>query len=323
MSRSLNPSIHLSQTTAAPPDPPQTSVLRSSQPLPPLKALKSFEAAARLRSLTRAAEELHVTQGAVSQQVKLLEDYLDTPLFIRKPRGLELTGAAQAYLPVLSEAFALLQTGTNELFGNDHRVLLKIKCGSSFLQRWLMPRLEDFYQQHPGIRLRLLSVVWPSEEQVEEADIEISNGYGDWSGMQVERISHEYLIAVASPAFLTRDPIKGELERLIQAPLISIIGGKENWPQWLRRQGIDNPPLPILECDTSTAAFDAACQGLGVLLARNLTLQPLLDSGQLVQVHPFTLKATGAHYLVTPNKALSPKAAAFRSWLKARLDNKS
>ena len=317
MSRLTNPSALLPQPAATPPDTPQPILLRSNQPLPPLKALKNFEAAARLRSLTRAAEELHVTQGAVSQQVKLLEDYLDTPLFIRKPRGLELTGAAQAYLPVLSEAFALLQTGTNELFGNDHRVLLKIKCGSSFLQRWLMPRLKDFYRQHPGIRLRLLSAVWPSEEQVEEADIEISNGYGDWSGMQVERISHEHLVAVASPAFLARDPIKGELERLIQAPLISIIGGKENWPQWFRQQGIDTQPMPLLECDTSTAAFDAACQGLGVLLARNLTLQPLLDSGQLVQVHPFTLKATGAHYLVTPNKALSPKVIVFRDWLKS------
>lgn len=298
----------------------ESSATAASRPLPPLKALKSFEAAARLRSLTRAAEELHVTQGAVSQQVRLLEEYLDTRLFIRKPRGLELTGAAQAYLPVLSEAFSLLQTGTNELFGKDHRVLLKVKCGSSFLQRWLMPRLKDFYRQHPGIRLRLLSAVWPSEDQVEDADIEISNGYGDWSGMQVERISHEHLLAVASPAFVQQYRLKTDLTQLMVAPLISIIGGKENWPQWFRQQGIDTLPMPLLECDTSTAAFDAACQGLGVLLARNLTLQPLLDSGQLIQVHPFRLKASGAHYLVLPNKSLSPKVIAFRDWLKAALE---
>ena len=113
------------------------------KPLPPLNALKAFEAAARLRNLTRAAEELHVTQGAVSQQVKLLEDYLDTQLFVRKPRKLELTDAARAYLPVLTELFNRLQASTHQLFDTDHRALLNVKCGSSFMQRWLMPRLAN------------------------------------------------------------------------------------------------------------------------------------------------------------------------------------
>lgn len=291
------------------------------RPLPPLNALKSFEAAARLRSLTRAAEELYVTQGAISQQVKLLEEYLNTALFIRKPRGLELTDAARAYLPLLTEAFGMLQTGTHELFGSDHRALLKVKCGSSFLQRWLIPHLHDFHARHPGIRLRLLSAVWPSEDQVEEADIEITNGYGNWSGMQVERITREHLIAVASPDFLRRYPLEASLQKIAQAPLISIVGEKENWPQWFRRQQLDIQPLPVLECDASTAAFEAARQGLGVLLARNFNLQPLLTAGELVQAHPFTLPASAAHYLVMPNRQPSPKVLAFRDWLLATLDS--
>ncbi len=286
------------------------------KPLPPLKALKCFEAAARLRSLTRAAEELHVTQGAVSQQVKLLEEYLDTQLFIRKPRKLELTDAARAYLPVLTEAFNILQSSTNELFGSDHRALLTIKCGSSFMQRWLLPRINDFYQQHPGIRLRLMSAVWPSQDEVEEADIEISNGYGDWTGMQVERLTREKLMVVGNPDFIERFQINNDAMKILQVPLITIIGDKENWQQWFRKQDLANlMPMPILECDTSTAAFDAACNGVGLLLARTFNLKPLMDQGKLAQAHPFTLKASGAHYLVLPNKPPSPKVIAFRDWM--------
>lgn len=286
------------------------------KPLPPLKALKCFEAAARLRSLTRAAEELHVTQGAVSQQVKLLEEYLDTQLFVRKPRKLELTDAARAYLPVLTEAFNMLQSGTNELFGTDHRALLTVKCGSSFMQRWLLPRLTDFYQQHPGIRLRLMSAVWPSLDEVEEADIEISNGYGDWTGMQVERLTRERLIVVGSPEFLERYQINNDAMKILQVPLISVIGDRENWQQWFRKQNLANlMPMPVLECDTSTAAFDAACNGVGLLLARSFNLKPLLAKGRLVQAHSYTMKASGAHYLVLPNRPPSPKVIAFRDWM--------
>lgn len=294
----------------------------SRKPLPPLKALKAFEAAARLRSLTRAAEELHVTQGAVSQQVKLLEEYLDTQLLIRKPRNLELTDAARAYLPVLTDAFNNLLASTNELFGTDHRALLTVKCGTSFMQQWLVPYLSDFYEKHPGIRVRLMSSVWPSQNEVEEADIEISNGFGDWTGMQVERLTQETLIVVGSPDFVTRYEINDEAMNILQLPLISVIGDRENWQQWFRKQHLANlMPMPVLECDTSTSAFDAACNGIGLLLARSFNLKPMMDKGLLVQAHPFTLKASGAHYLVLPNKPPSPKVTAFREWLQATLEN--
>lgn len=288
--------------------------------LPPLNALKAFEAAARLKSLTRAAEELHVTQGAISQQVRLLEEYLDTQLFIRKPRKLELTDAARAYLPVLTEAFNNLLGSTNELFGRDHRALLTIKCGTSFMQRWLVPRLADFYAQHPSIHLRLMSSVWPSQNEVEEADLEISNGYGDWSGMQVERLTKEHWMVVASPEFLSDFPVNDDPLKVIQMPLISTIGDRENWQQWFRKQGLANlMPMPVLESDTSTMALEAACNHVGLLLARSFMVKSKLESGQLVQAHPFTLPSTGSHYLVLPNKPPSPKVHVFSQWLKHSL----
>jgi len=292
----------------------------SRKPLPPLNALKAFEAAARLRSLTRAAEELHVTQGAVSQQVKLLEQYLDTQLFYRKPRRLELTDAARAYLPVLTDSFNNLLASTNELFGSDHRALLTIKCGTSFIHRWLMPRLHDFYQQHPEFRIRLMSAVWPSQDEVEEADLEISNGFGNWAGMQVERLTREHWQVVASPGFIQRNLIPEDPHKLLALPLISTIGDRENWQVWFRKQGVMNVmPEPVLESDTSTMAIEAACSGCGLLLTRSFHLRPVLASGQLVQAHPFTLASSGAHYLVLPNKPPSAKVTAFRHWLQGQL----
>lgn len=305
-------------------------MINNDRPLPPLKALKAFEASARLQSLTRAAEELHVTQGAISQQVKLLEEYLDTQLFIRKPRKLELTDAARAYLPVLTEAFGSLQASTNELFGSDHRTLLKIRCGSSFMQQWLIPRLSDFYQRHPNIRVRLMSSVWSAIDSDDQADVEICNGYGDWRGMQVERLTEEVHLAVASPQFIE---LMGFAEQgedyccstaeiacndIAQLPLISVIGDRENWQRWFRIQK-QTAPMPLLECDTTAAAVEAAKRGLGVLLARSFNLQPALERGELLQLHPFTLNASGAHYLIMPDQQHAPKVIAFRDWLKAQL----
>lgn len=292
------------------------------KPLPPLNALKSFESAARLRSLTRAAEELHVTQGAVSQQVKLLEEYLNTQLFVRKPRKLELTEAARAYLPIVTESFNNLTSSTMELFGQDHRTLLTIKCGSSFMQRWLAPRLADFYQVHPDIHLRMMASVWPSQTEVEEADLEISNGYGGWFGMRVEQLTKENWIVVASPDFLHQFPVNEDPLKIAQLPLISVLGNRENWQSWFREVGITElPPAPILESDTSTLALEAASYGVGLLLVRDFVAQPLLDSGQLALAHQTRLPASGAHYLVLPNKAVPPKVEAFCLWLKARLES--
>lgn len=288
--------------------------------LPPLNALKAFEAAARLKNLTRAAEELHVTQGAISQQVKLLEDYLDTQLFIRKPRKLELTDSARAYLPVLTEAFSSLLISTNELFGRDQRTLLRVKCGTSFMQRWLVPRLPEFYAQNPSVHLRLMSSVWPTTNETEEADLEISNGYGNWTGMQVERLTKEKWMVVASPEFLERHPMNGEIKDIIKMPLISTLGDRENWQQWFRQQGVENPmPMPVLESDTSATAMEAACNHVGLLLARSFMVNSILESGKLVQAHPYTLPSTGSHYLVLPNRPISPNMKLFSQWLKDTL----
>ena len=293
----------------------------SGRPLPPLNALKAFEAAARLLSLTRAAEELNVTQGAVSQQVRLLEEYLETALFVRKHRRLELTDAARAYLPAITEAFGYLQIATNELFSTNERQLLTLRCGTSFGQRWLMPRIPDFYQQHPNIRIRLLSSVWaPQGTAGDEPDVEISNGRGNCINRIAEKLTDEHWMVVASPQFLEKHPVPETVAEILKMPLISTLGDRENWQLWFRRQGvIDTLPEPVLECDTSTMAVEAASCHAGLLLGRSFNIGSAMDSGELIQAHPFTMASSGSHYLILPNKALPEKSRIFCRWLVQQL----
>ena len=289
--------------------------------LPPLNALRAFESSARLMSFTRAAEELHVTQGAVSQQVKLLEEYLDTPLFFRQHRKLELTDAGKAYLPVLTQVFSSLQTSTNELFACGVQSRLTIKCGTSFSQHWLMPRIADFHKKHPEIQIRLTSSVWPAPEgMVDEVDLEISNGQGNWVNGITEKLTDEYWLVVASPAFLEKNPVPENVEAILALPLLSTLGDRENWQVWFRRQGVTHAmPQPVLESDTSTMAIEAAKHHLGLFLGRSFNLQASLQNGSLIQAHPFTLKSSGSHYLILPNQHLPLKTKIFCQWLREQM----
>ncbi|SFM34839.1 LysR substrate-binding domain-containing protein [Marinobacter zhejiangensis] len=295
--------------------------MNKSQQLPPLNALRAFELAARLGSLTKAAQALGVTQAAVSQQIKSLEGHFDTPLFYRQGRKLTLSQAGQAYLPVLTAAFDRLRGGTSELFGTDTQSLIRVKVANSFAQHWLIPRLPDFYRRYPGFRVRLMAATWPLQGQPDEADLEIANGYGNWAGRHVEQLTQECWQVVASRDFLAQLPPLDDASQLLELPRIAIQGYQENWQNWFTAAGIRQAvPAPILETDTSSLAIEAACSGLGVLLVRSLVAAPDLRRGRLVQIHPATLPAAGGHYLVLPDsEPASPRVTAFCQWLRAEL----
>lgn len=296
--------------------------MKSLDSIPPLNALRAFEVAARLESLTRAAEELEVTQAAVSQQVKTLEEFLGTRLFARQGRRLSLTDAGRAYLPILTSAFDSVRDSTRELFRAGGQTLVRVRVASSFAQRWLLPRLGRFYARYPDIRLRLLATTWPSSGgEVEGADLEIANSYGDWTGMQVERLTREHWQVVASPALLERYPAIETAHQLLALPLIGIHGYQENWRSWFREAGVHDPvPPPVLETDTSSLAIEAAIAGTGLLLVRSLLVADALAQRQLALAHPLTLETSGGHFLVFPGHTLpSAKVQAFCQWLKAEL----
>lgn len=285
--------------------------------LPPLNALRAFEAAARLGSLSKAAAELYVTQAAISHQVKLLEEYLGEPLFYRQARKLHLTDLGRAYLPILSNAFSTLLNGTHELFDHQPDQLITLRASASFAQRWLAPRLHQFHQQHPTLRIRLLASVWRNTyDRPEGVDVEITSHYEMASGLRSECLTQEQLILVASPAFIAEHPFT-TIEELLQLPTISILGYRENWQAWLQHLGSTAaPPIASFECDSTTIAMEAAIHGAGLLLARSFNLYPALQSGRLVQVHEQTLDTSGGHYLVFPDKPPTPTVEIFCEWLK-------
>ncbi len=289
--------------------------------MPPLNALKAFEATARLQSLTKASEELHVTQGAVSQQVKLLEEYLGVSLFIRKSRKLQLTDIARSYLTVLTEAFNKVQVSTQELFESPQQPFLQIRCGTSFAQRWLVPKLPDFSRQFPQYRMRLQTTIWHDGFPLEGIDVELCHGYGNYKGLSVQRVLKESWLVVASKAFV--ESVGGiseegyfSLSQLQQMPLISTMGYKEGWNHWFSEQEIsDNQILSSFELDNSTMALDMTLAGMGVMLGLDSYVAEGIKSGELVQVHPHVMEANCGLYLVLPLQEIKPKTKDFCLWL--------
>lgn len=294
---------------------------KQKKSMPPLNALKAFEATARLQSLTKASEELHVTQGAVSQQVKLLEEYLGVSLFIRKSRKLQLTDIARSYLAVLTEAFSKVQLSTQELFETPHQSFLQICCVTSFAQRWLVPRLPDFTKKYPDYRLRLQTAIRHDGSPVQGVDVELCHGYGNYSGLSVQRILKENWIVVASADFVQRQNLHQGLdtftaEHIRNLPLISTTGYKEGWSQWFNEcQVYDSHINSRFELDNLTMALDMTLAGTGVMLGVDSYFTDGLRSGELIQIHPHSMSAQCGLYLVLPMQEISPKTKDFCLWL--------
>ena len=168
--------------------------------LPPAQALHAFEAAARHMSFTEAARELGVTQAAISQRIRLLEHRLGQPLFLRHPRGLELTDAGRALVPAVHDAFERLTSGIAEVFGAPADAPLTVRMTPGFAAHWLAPRLPAFQAAYPEVTLRVSSAVWRSDFDLEAVDIEIRYGRGDWDGVECERLTRERLTPVCAPS---------------------------------------------------------------------------------------------------------------------------
>ncbi|HXH01861.1 MAG TPA: LysR substrate-binding domain-containing protein [Candidatus Competibacteraceae bacterium] len=290
--------------------------------LPSLNALRAFEAAARLGSLVKAADELGVTSAAVSQQLKSLEDRCGVRLLRRQGQRMELTEAGRAYWPLVNSALTSLWDGMCELFGGGDQNLIRLRVGVSFALSWLAPRLPRLYARHPGLRLRMTVNPWPNEQPVGGIDLEIANSYGDSAGRQVERLTREHWMVVASPEFLARHPVPENPAALLKLPLIGVMGYRgEGWPQWFRHAGVELArPLPLLECDSTQVALEATQAGLGLLLARSLLLKFALRDGRLRQAHPLTMPSHGGHFLIIPRELTrKPEVLAFRQWLRNEL----
>ena len=286
--------------------------------LPSLNALRAFEAGARHLSFTRAAEELHVTQAAISHQVKALEAELGVALFRRYTRRLELTQAGLRLLSPISEAFARIGEGVAELNRGDAEKPLTVSVVSCFSGKWLVPRLSRFHAVHPEIDLRFHHTTSLADFQGDEVDMAVRWGPGGWPGVEIEFLKFEVQTPVCSP-----DLLEGELP--LQRPedlnnhVLLHDYDHDDWLRWLSMMGISGVEArrgPVF--DDTNVVFQAAIEGQGVALGDLSLLQNDLESGRLVRPFDLSLPSDWAYYIVYPPGAVQrPKVRAFRDFLLA------
>jgi LysR family glycine cleavage system transcriptional activator len=288
--------------------------------LPPLNWLRSFEVSARHLNFTRAANELNLTQAAISKQIRNLEYSLGTNLFVRLPRGLELSEDGAAYLPVVKDSIAKLASVTNELFGSNKLKVLTIRTSLAFFNLWLVQRLNDFHLNNTDIDLRFTSNVWANGGDIEVGvDMELRYGHGDWPNLVSERLTFDKLIPVCSPALLQRKPIES-IDDLAGHTLLHVLGYQEGWGHWLNITGLGEhvnlDPNQGMQFDTLISAFSAATNGMGVALARTSLVEGLLAEGKLVVPLADAINTEEAFYLVyRAGQCDAGVTKVFRDWL--------
>ncbi len=286
--------------------------------LPPLNWVRAFEAAARHLNFTHAATELNLTQAAVSNQIKGLENQLGCVLFIRLARGLELTNAGQAYLPAVQESVERLKAATEEIFGQGRSKLLTVNVQLSFFYSWLAPKLYRFIAKHPDINLRMTTNLWDSviDDSVDN-DLEIRYGHGKWGAKQVDRLTWDELVPVCSPDYLKKSPPLSTPDDIANHTLLHIIGFEEGWGYWLSQT--EHSPIEInqrFQFDTMATALEMAALGAGLALGRTNLVDEMVKSGRLVVPLDQKMATEEAFYLVYASSKLNhPQAAAFRDWL--------
>jgi LysR family glycine cleavage system transcriptional activator len=284
--------------------------------LPALNALKAFEAAARYESFTRAAEELCVTQGAVSHQVKALEAELGLKLFNRERQRLVITEAGRAYLGVVRDAFDRIASGTERLLQRQNAGALTVSTSPNFAAKWLVHRLGRFAEANPGIDLRVSASLHHVDFAREDVDLAIRHGDGQVPGLHVTRLCAEELFPVCSPKLLEGRSGLRKPADLTRHTLLHV-DDRQDWSRWLEAAGVEKVDLshgPVL--NQASMAIDAAVDGQGVALARTALAAWDLIAGRLVRPFPMVLPASFAYWIVCPKAtARLPKIAAFTDWL--------
>jgi LysR family glycine cleavage system transcriptional activator len=286
-----------------------------SRRLPPLNALRAFEAAARHLSFTRGAAELFVTQAAVSHQVKALEEHLQVKLFRRLDRALALTEEGEAYFRAVCEVFDRLDEATARIVAKSDRQVLTISLLPSFAARWLVPRLGRFREMHPHIDVRLdpeVSLV----DFTGEVDVAIRYGRGQYPGLRSDRLLEEEVFPVCSPSLLERPPPLSTPDDLRHHVLLHD-ESYGDWQTWLLAagvRGVDATRGPMFT--DSSMLLEAAVGGQGVALGRSVLAERELAAGRLVRPFPMSKPADYAYYVVCPEAAAErPKVRVFREWI--------
>jgi LysR family glycine cleavage system transcriptional activator len=287
--------------------------------LPPLNAIRAFEAAARHLSVTLAAHELNVTAGAVSRQIKGLEQALGFALFTRGHREIALTRRGDDYYRAVTRAFDVLRDATRKATRGRARKQLKIRAYTTFAMRWLIPRLSGFHQAHPDIEVLLKASLQPVDFRKEDIDGAVRLGDGKWPGANAYRLVSNILAPVASPALLASGPRLRKPADLARHTLLHSIARPDDWREWLEAAGAADQvdARAGMTYESSAMAYAAAIEGQGLAIAQLFLVSKDLEEGRLVLPFRKTLDMGDfTYYLLTPSRREeSASMKTFRLWM--------
>ncbi len=287
--------------------------------LPRLAALRAFEAAARHQSFSRAAEEIHVTHGAISHQVRALEQELGVQLFTRHGKRVAVTPEGKWFADALRDALAAMASAADTLKDSARQRRLTITALPSFAARWLAPRIGRFIEQHPELEVMLQSSSHLADLAREPVDLAIRFGGGRYPGLASEKLMDDCYYPVASPHF-NRGRLPRTPQELVQGSLLRC--EEEPWMPWFQAAGLVRPePSGGLVFQDSSMLVRAASEGHGVALARHVLAAADIEAGKLVRLFDIALPSSYSYYLVClPDALQKPSVQAFRDWLRAELN---
>ena len=284
---------------------------------PPVASLRSFEAVARLGSVTQAAHELSVTHSAVSQHIKQLEALVGVTLFIRHGRGVRITEEGRLYALQIREALQHIADATRMVQIKPRTLEVTLATLPSFGCHWLLPRLARFQARHPQIAVRLLTSLAVVNLQQEGIDLAIRMGQGDWEGMESRHLFADEQLVVAAPGYRG-----GNLPTTPQAIAASdIIFSMESWHAWCSQAGLEKPIVPAgLRLNDSNLVLEAVRLGAGVALERRSLVAGAIARGELVQLTAVTVPYPWHYWLtVSPQAENRPEVARFIAWLEEEI----
>lgn len=286
--------------------------------LPPLSALRLFEAAGRHLSFKLAAEELNVTPSAVSHGIQSLEDWLGATLFTRGNRNLALTEAGITYLPQVRSALELLAKATESIPGRRPSGRLAVSVAPSFCLRWLVPNLPKFSEKHPHIDVSLDTAHRQVEFPRDGLDVAIRMGRGDWPDLYAVCLVNEELVPVCAPALATTIQTSEDLKG---TTLLHVVNVADDWNSWCALANVRLENLgPGLRFDNIHMALEAAAQGMGVAIGRLPLIAGDIRAGRLVSVLGVPQRCQTGYWLVAGRESLArPEVVAFRDWIRAEL----
>lgn len=285
--------------------------------LPHVTWLKAFETAARHSSFSDAAMELNLTPAAVSQQIRLLEHHLGTPLFRRLPRGVELTDMGQAYALPVRKSFAEIQEATEGLFTVKRKRKIRIRASITYATLVLAPRLKTFHDLHPDIEVALSTAVWSDRMDQETIDADIRYGTGHWDDTHIWKLGEEVATLVCHPDHVASLGPGASVRDVLEAGIVPVQGSEVEWRRYSDRFGIDCKDPPIwLTADSSLIALQSVAAGFGSALIHQSFSRSFLESGSLVSPFDHCLPIREAYYLIVrENTEGRDEIEAFRRWM--------